>query len=85
VNTSEIRLFIAELLIKHGYKMPQFPSYMPMNFDYIRAGIVDSLGLLEWVLELEDEFKVELSDDDVASVEFRTVDGLTNLIERKMR
>jgi acyl carrier protein len=53
--------------------------------DYVRAGVVDSLGLLGWVLDLEDVFNVELTDEDVASAEFRTVEGLTKIIEGKLR
>jgi acyl carrier protein len=55
------------------------------SVDYIKAGVVDSLGLLGWVLELEGEFNVELTDEDVASAEFRTVEGLTKVIEEKLK
>lgn len=69
---------ILERLRKRGFKGQN-------GDDYVKAGVVDSLGLLGWVLELEDVFGVELTDDDVASDGFRIADGLARIIEGKLK
>ena len=84
MRESEVRLFITECLIKRGYDMPAFQDKVPLDFDFIKAGIVDSLGLLGFVLELEERFGISISDDDIVTQEFRTVEGLTNMIVRKI-
>jgi acyl carrier protein len=71
---------VATMLIRRGYKMP-----MVNEFNYVKAGIVDSLGLLEFVLELEDAFSITLTDDEVATEEFQTIGGVVALIERKLQ
>ena len=53
------------------------------DFDYVKAGLIDSLSLLRFVLELEEEFHIELTNEEIASPEFRTFGGLCSLIERK--
>ena len=54
------------------------------EFDFIAAGRVDSLSLLNFVLDVEDAFHIELTDAEVASKQFRTFGGLSNLIFRKL-
>ena len=71
---------VGKLLRKRGHCIP-----LVAEFDYVKAGVVDSLGLLEFVLELEDAFSITLTDDEIASPEFRTIGGLMNLIERRLQ
>ncbi len=53
------------------------------DFNYVKAGLVDSLSLLRLVLELEAEFHIEFTNDEVAAPEFKTFGGLCSIIERK--
>lgn len=71
---------IAGMLVRRGYKRP-----VVADFNYVKGGIVDSLGLLEFVLELEDAFSITLTDDEIATEEFQTIGGLMDLIERKLQ
>jgi len=52
--------------------------------DYIAIGAVDSLSLLHFVIELENELGVEISNEEIVLPEFRTVGGLTDLMLRKV-
>jgi acyl carrier protein len=71
---------VTEALCRRGMARPAVA-----DFNYVKAGIVDSLGLLGFVLELEEVFSITLTDDEIASPEFRTLGGLMNLIERKLQ
>lgn len=55
------------------------------NFNYVESGFVDSIGIIKFVVELEDKFLIEFTDEEMTSPEFRTVNGLINLIERKVQ
>ena len=71
------RATIADMLMQRGFTLK--------DGDYIKAGVIDSLSLLSWVLDLEDVFNIELTDDEISSDGFRTVKGLTKLIEEKLK
>jgi acyl carrier protein len=43
-------------------------------------GAMDSLGLMQLVAFLEEEFDTELEDDQITSDNFRTVDDIARLI-----
>ncbi len=63
-------------------------SRLPKNFDdasdFIKAGIVDSVGIIKFILELESRFDVEITDTDIESDGFRSVQGLVTMINRKI-
>jgi len=43
-------------------------------------GLIDSLGLMELVAFLEDEFGVEVNDEDITADRFRTVADIERLV-----
>ena len=49
---------------------------------YLDLGLVDSMGIIDMVLELERHFDIHFSAEELQSMEFRTVGGLIQLIER---
>lgn len=51
---------------------------------YLESGHVDSLGLMKFIMELEDKFGVEISEDDMQLEAFLTVGGLANIIRKKL-
>ena len=59
------------------------PTNVEPDFDYIESGHVDSIGLIHFMMGIEENFGVELSDEDVQSDRFRTLGGLTALIAEK--
>ncbi|OBV40943.1 acyl carrier protein [Janthinobacterium psychrotolerans] len=63
-------------------------SPLPVDFtddsDFVSAGIVDSMAIIKFILELEARFDITLSDDDIASEQFRSVRGLVDLIDEKI-
>lgn len=56
----------------------------PDAFNYVESGYVDSIGIIQFIAELEDKFSVEFTDDEIASEEFKTVGGVAGIIARKL-
>ena len=75
---------IQEFIIKYLSKKGKLPKNINIEeFNYIDTGYVDSMGLLKFVVELEQEFDVEISDNDIILPEFKTIGGLVKIIEDK--
>ena len=54
------------------------------ELDYIASGYINSLGIVQFVVTLEDEFGIEFTDEEMESDEFRKVGTLVKLIESKI-
>ncbi len=54
------------------------------KINYVEEGYMDSLGLLRFIGELEDEFSIEFTDDELFSSSFRVVGELISMIEEKV-
>lgn len=54
------------------------------SLNYVESGYVDSLGIIQFVCEIEDEFGITFSDEEISSSSFHIVGELINLIERKL-
>jgi acyl carrier protein len=50
----------------------------------ISSHVIDSLGLLSIVTHIENEWEVEIPDDDIAPDNFETINLIAKLIESKM-
>ena len=68
--------------VEREYKLPENVDYD--TFDFVENGFVDSMGMVQFVTILEDEFDIEFSAEELLSSDFRTVSGLEKLIERKI-
>lgn len=60
-----------------------FPAYDLRDDEDIFAGFVDSLFAMQLVLFVEREFGIALENEDLDLDNFRTIDALSHLIERK--
>jgi D-alanine--poly(phosphoribitol) ligase subunit 2 len=78
---TEIKRFIIALLEKKQ-RLPECEDIG--SYRYLDAGHIDSLGIMNFILQLEDKFEVEISDDDMLSELFQTVDGLTKIVLGKV-
>jgi poly(ribitol-phosphate) beta-N-acetylglucosaminyltransferase len=74
--------FVVAMIEKKG-KLPKGADLEA--FDYLEAGYIDSLGLTKFIVRIESEFGVEISDADIDSPRFRTIGGVVSLIEGKSK
>lgn len=68
--------------VEREYKLPGNVDYD--SFDFVENGFVDSMGMVQFVTILEDEFDIEFSAEELLSEDFRTVGRLEKLIESKI-
>lgn len=80
MNKEQIREFIVNYIEKKG-KLPKNINFD--EFDYITNGYIDSMGLIKFVVALEEKFNIELSEEDIMAQKFRTINGLVNTIYEK--
>lgn len=73
-----ILAFVLKKIQKKG-KIPDTTSCLA--FDYRRTGYIDSIGIMKFVLEIEAEFEIEISEADMESPAFNTIGGLVAIIE----
>jgi acyl carrier protein len=80
---NEIFNFIISLLEKHG-PIPAENDDGRMSYRFLEEGHIDSFGLNDFIMEIEDQFNVALSFEDAQSEEFRSVGGLVEIIENRI-
>lgn len=78
---NKITSFIKKQLEK---KAPLPPDEELPSYRYLDRGHVDSIGLVKFIFEIEDEFAIEFSPEETQSDEFRTIGGLITMINRKI-
>jgi len=75
-----IRSFLLELL----EKKTKLPANFDDTTDYIEAGIIDSIGIIKFILEIESRFDIEMTDEEIESDAFRSVQGLVTMVSSKV-
>lgn len=78
---SKVREYIMEIL-QREYSFKKDDNID--SIDYIGGGYMDSLGILRFIGQIEDEFSIEFSDEELKSESFRIVGELINMIEMKL-
>lgn len=76
----DVKKFVTEY-IQREYTVPEGTDIMTLN--YIEGGYVDSLGLIQFIATLEDEFGIAFSDDDLSNPDIRIVGKLIDMINKK--
>ena len=75
-----IREFVTEY-IQREYTIPDDIDIMTLN--YVESGYVDSLGLIQFIATIEDEFGIEFADEDLENPEIKIVGKLIGMIQQK--
>ncbi len=78
---ADVKVFVTEY-IQREYTVPADVDIMTLN--YIEGGYVDSLGLIQFIATLEDEFGIAFTDDDLSNPDIRIVGKLIDMINAKM-
>ncbi len=78
---SKVREYVLDAL-QREYSFKEGTDIDKIN--YVEEGYMDSLGLLRFIGELEDEFSIEFTDDELFSSSFRVVGELISMIEEKV-
>jgi methoxymalonate biosynthesis acyl carrier protein len=60
----------------------RLPGELRDDEDIFETGLVNSLFAMQLVLFVEQEFAIEISNEDLERDNFRTVNSITGLVER---
>lgn len=77
-DAGAIRSFILEKLKFRGS-----PEDLTGSYPLIDREAIDSMGIFQLVGFIEDEFGVEVGDDDLIVENFASIDAILQLVERK--
>ena len=70
-----------------GFILKHFPLARGRNIKnddhLLEQGVIDSLGVLDIVAHLEQEFKIVVNDEDLSPDNFRSIDQLTAFVLTK--
>lgn len=61
------------------------PSDVPPTFDLLLEGVIDSFGVVEMIVMLEQRFAVEFDFDELPADDLTKVGVLSEYVERKSR
>lgn len=81
ISHNEIQVFVLSLLTKKN-SLPRVDDVLAINF--YKQGLVDSVDLIKFVLELEEEFNIDFSTEDMVDSNFKTIGGLCDMIMQKL-
>ena len=75
-QTAKIKGFIVEQF------MPDISvDELESDFDLLTGGVVDSLGLLQFVAWMEDEFDITIDESELGPDSFRTVTAINEFVD----
>ncbi len=69
--------------MRNQKKIPEKKFEKKLDYWFIDEGIVDSINLIRFILEIESKFKIKLTSKDTQSDNFRTINGITKIINKK--
>lgn len=78
---NNVKEFVTEY-IQREYTVADDIDIMTLN--YVESGYIDSMGLIQFIATIEDEFSIEFEDEELENPEIKVVGKLIELIERKM-
>lgn len=79
-TTQRVRDYILEELRFSGA-----PEQLTPDYPLLENGVIDSLGLMQIVQLLEDEFSVEIPDSELVPENFATLSAIDKLVESNRR
>ena len=76
----DIKEFIVDY-IQREYTVPEDIDIM--NLNYVEEGYVDSMGLIQFIAIVEEEFGIFFTDDELANPDIKVVGKLIELVREK--
>jgi acyl carrier protein len=85
VTTEAVREVILERVADQLAAKGLTPSDVPASFDLLLEGVIDSFGVIELILALEQRFSVEVDFDELSADDLTQVGPLSEYVGRKSR
>lgn len=81
-ETVQINTKIRQLITAH-FPLARRTSVLDDDSPLLNSGIIDSLGVLDLLMLIEEEFKITISDEDLLPENFETIANLTAFVQFK--
>jgi acyl carrier protein len=78
-----VRQVILERVVEQLAAKRLTPSDVPPTFDLLLEGVIDSFGVVELIMALEQRFDVEFNFDELPADDLTKVGPLAEYVERK--
>lgn len=79
--SASIKEYIISLLLKKA----SFPEGIDLDqYRFLDEGHIDSMGLTQFIFEIENEYDFQFSPEESQSDEFRYIGGIVGLISKKL-
>ena len=75
--------YIIELLEKKG-TIPGKNIQEKKEYNYIESGYIDSISIIQFIIQIESHFSINLFPEDTVSEKFKTIGGLIEIIQKKL-
>jgi len=75
---------IKEFVLEYLQREYTIESDDIMNLNYVETGYVDSIGLVSFIVTMEDEFGIEFLDKELQNPGFKVVGELIEIILKKI-
>lgn len=76
---------IKEFVIEYLEREYSLPKDIDLDsFNYLKSGYVDSIGVIQFICMIEDEFDIEFSDEELADPTYQITGKMIELIEKKI-
>ena len=77
-----IRNWIADWFQRRGKHLP-LTDLAVADIDYLDSGLMDSVMMIEFIMDLENEFRIRISSRNMADPRFSKLAGLVEIIEEE--
>ena len=55
------------------------------DFNYVDSGVIDSFEILSFIMEIQNEFEIKLTPEDLQEERIKTIGGIAGMIIEKLR
>ena len=78
----DVKEFVTDY-IQREYTVPEDKDIMTLN--YIEEGYIDSMGYIQFISTIEDEFGIDFEVEDIDNPDMRIVGKLIDFINEKLK
>jgi acyl carrier protein len=74
----QLRVFLIQSVLDNNV-----PEDFNNKYDLLKSGVLDSLGIMELVSYLEENYRIDVGFDEVVSENFGNIDNLAKYVHAK--
>jgi acyl carrier protein len=82
-NAAAVHELILERLDEQLAAKGLTPSDVPPSFDLLLEGVIDSFGVVEIIMFIEERFEIEFDFDELPADDLTRIGPLSQYVERK--